>query len=208
MIMKSLNALRSTPATPIRRIIEVHLFDTSTILDATTAPPVPLDQESRLDDDDHVAIKLWLRILTCSNLVEGRIRNNLRRDFDSTLPRFDLLAQLDREDGLKMSELSQRLMVTGGNVTGLADQLEREGWLVREPVENDRRATKLRLTPEGRTRFGQMAAVHEAWVIELFASLGRDEQVLLHRLLGKLKQGLRRPDSPPATDTTDRPETA
>jgi DNA-binding MarR family transcriptional regulator len=177
-------------------------------LDDATPGQAPLDHETRLDADDHVAIKLWLRILTCANLVEGRIRNNLRRDFDSTLPRFDLLAQLDREDGLKMSELSQRLMVTGGNVTGLADQLEREGWLVREAVENDRRATRLRLTVEGRARFAGMAAVHEGWVVGLLASLSRDEQLLLHRLLGKLKLGLRQPAAAADGTPTDQPETA
>ncbi|RPH46205.1 MAG: MarR family transcriptional regulator [Burkholderiales bacterium] len=151
------------------------------------------DHETRLEADDHFALKLWLRILTCSNLIEARIRHNLRRDFECTLPRFDLLAQLDRSEALKMSELSQRLMVTGGNVTGLADQLQDEGWLVREPVEHDRRATRLRLTEAGRERFGGMARTHEDWVVEMLAALSRDEQRLLHGLLGKLKLGLRPP---------------
>jgi DNA-binding MarR family transcriptional regulator len=171
-----------------------------------------LDHETRLEADDHVAVKLWLRILTCANLIEGRIRNNLRREFDSTLPRFDLLAQLERQDGLKMSELSQRLMVTGGNVTGLADQLEREGWLTREAVANDRRATRLKLTPPGRERFADMASTHEAWVVDMLSSLTRDEQVQLHGLLGKLKVGLRQPvagtsgaDTGPARNTEGNP---
>jgi DNA-binding MarR family transcriptional regulator len=150
-----------------------------------------VDHETRLEADDHFALKLWLRILTCSNLIESRIRHHLRRDFDCTLPRFDLLAQLDRADGLKMSELSQRLMVTGGNVTGLADQLQHEGWLVREAVENDRRATRLRLTYAGRERFSGMARTHEGWVVEMLDALTRDEQRQLHVLLGKLKLGLR-----------------
>ena len=150
-----------------------------------------VDHETRLDDEDHFSLKLWLRILTCSNLIESRIRHHLRRDFDCTLPRFDLLAQLDRADGLKMSELSQRLMVTGGNVTGLADQLQHEGWLIREPVENDRRATRLRLTDAGRERFAGMARTHEGWVVEMLGCLSRDEQRQLHLLLGKLKLGLR-----------------
>jgi len=150
-----------------------------------------VDHETRLEPEDHFAVRLWLRMLTCANLIEGRIRNRLRREFDSTLPRFDLLAQLERADGLKMSELSQRLMVTGGNVTGLADQLEREGWLVREAVHNDRRATRLRLTETGRQRFAGMAAIHEQWVVDMLGVLTRDEQQQLHALLGKLKQGLR-----------------
>jgi DNA-binding MarR family transcriptional regulator len=150
-----------------------------------------VDHETRLDDEDHFSLKLWLRILTCSNLIESRIRQHLRHDFDCTLPRFDLLAQLDRVDGLKMSELSQRLMVTGGNVTGLADQLQHEGWLVREPVENDRRATRLRLTGAGRQRFADMARTHEGWVVGMLGCLSRDEQRELHALLAKLKLGLR-----------------
>jgi len=169
-----------------------------------TMDPHAVDHETRLEADDHFALKLWLRILTCSNLIEARIRHNLRRDFDCTLPRFDLLAQLDRADGLKMSELSQRLMVTGGNVTGLADQLQEEGWLVREPVENDRRATRLRLTEAGRERFRQMAHTHEGWVVELLASLSRDEQNRLHALLGTLKLGLR-PAGAPAESAARKP---
>jgi len=166
--------------------------------------PYAVDHETRLEADDHFALKLWLRILTCSNLIEARIRHNLRRDFDCTLPRFDLLAQLDRADGLKMSELSQRLMVTGGNVTGLADQLEDEGWLVREAVENDRRATRLRLTESGRERFRQMAQTHEGWVVGLLATLSRDEQYQLHTLLGALKLGLR-PGGDPAETPARKP---
>ncbi len=167
--------------------------------------PQAVDHETRLEDDDHFALKLWLRILTCSNLIESRIRNNLRRDFECTLPRFDLLAQLERADGLKMSELSQRLMVTGGNVTGLADQLQDEGWLLREPVENDRRATRLRLTRAGRERFAGMAQTHETWVAQMLGALSRDEQQQLHTLLGKLKSGLH---SPPAAANTAAPSPA
>jgi DNA-binding MarR family transcriptional regulator len=158
-----------------------------------TALPAAVDLETRLEADDHFALKLWLRILTCSGLIESRIRNHLRREFDCTLPRFDLLAQLERADGLKMSELSQRLMVTGGNVTGIADPLQLEGWLVREPVENDRRATRLRLTDAGRARFAEMARTHEGWVVGMLGALTRDEQRQLHALLGKPTAGRRPP---------------
>lgn len=165
-----------------------------------------LDHETRIGSDDHFALKLWLRMLTCANLIEKRIRNGLRREFDCTLPRFDLLAQLERDaGGLKMSELSQRLMVTGGNVTGLADQLESEGWLVREAVADDRRATRLKLTPGGRRRFDAMAREHERWVVELLDPLTREEQQTLHRLLGKLKLGLAVDGAGPETPMSSRP---
>lgn len=151
----------------------------------------PLDHETRLQAHDHTALKLWLRLLTCTNLIESSVRQLLRSDFASTLPRFDLLAQLERHpQGLRMSELSQRLMVTSGNITGLADQLEAEGLLSREPVSDDRRSIRLRLSPAGRRRFAEMAAGHERWVVSLFEGLSRHEQGQLLALLGKLKPAL------------------
>jgi DNA-binding MarR family transcriptional regulator len=164
----------------------------------------PLDHETRVQAHDHTALKLWLRLLTCTNLIDGSVRKKLRSEFESTLPRFDLLAQLERHpQGLKMSELSQRLMVTGGNVTGLADQLEAEGWITREPVTDDRRAIRLKLSASGRRRFAEMAADHERWVVSLFGTLSRDEQLQLHALLGKLKPGLVASAQRAAGRTTD-----
>jgi len=155
------------------------------------APPSPPDHETRLQPHDHTALRLWLRLLTCTSLVEASVRQILRTDFDSTLPRFDLLAQLDRHpQGLRMSELSQRLMVTGGNITALADQLEAEGLLHREPVSDDRRAIRLKLSAAGRKRFAEMAAGHERWVVSLLEGLSQNEQRQLLALLAKLKPGL------------------
>ena len=152
------------------------------------------DHETRLHSRDHRALKLWLRLLTCSNLIEGHIRRELRANFNCTLPSFDLLAQLERiPAGLKMSELSRRLMVTSGNVTGLADQLEAEGLIVRDAVINDRRATRLKLTKLGQQRFAAMALVHEGWIVELFGALNRADLEQIYALLGKLKTGLRPP---------------
>jgi DNA-binding MarR family transcriptional regulator len=130
-------------------------------------------------------------MLTCANLIETDIRSSLRIDCDSTLPRFDLLAQLEREpNGLLMKELSKRLMVTSGNITALADQLESEGFIERISVPEDRRATKIKLTVEGKTKFNQMAIVHEQWVVNMFSALDRSEQEQFHGLLGKLKASL------------------
>lgn len=158
----------------------------------------PLDHESRIDDGDHRALKLWLRLLTCSNLVEARVRGRLRSDFSCTLPRFDLVAQLDRHpDGLKMGDLSRRLMVTGGNITGITDQLEADGWVERTGVDSDRRAWRVRLTPSGRKAFRQMAGVHEQWIVELFDRLNVREQAQLFKLLGKLKDTIRASDFAP-----------
>jgi DNA-binding MarR family transcriptional regulator len=147
-----------------------------------------VDLETRLTDDHHQALKLWLRLLSCTNLVESGVRGRLRAEFGITLPRFDLMAQLERNPGgLKMSELSRRMMVSGGNVTGLTDQLEKEGLVTRSDDPEDRRAYTVKLTPAGRALFARMATVHEQWVIELFSGLTASDKAQIYRLLAKLK---------------------
>ncbi len=160
-------------------------------MSAPDTPPSPLDHETRLQAHDHTALRLWLRLLTCTSLIEASVRQILRTEFASTLPRFDLLAQLERHPhGLRMSELSQRLMVSGGNITALADQLEAEGLLRRRPVSDDRRAIRLELSATGRRRFAEMAEGHERRVVSLLDALSHDEQRRLLALLGKLKPHL------------------
>ena len=150
-----------------------------------------IDLETRVSDEHHQSLKLWLRLLACTNLIETEVRGRLRSEFDTTLPRFDLMAQLERHaGGLKMNELSQRLMVTGGNVTGITDQLEAEGLVVRESDPADRRAYTVKLTPAGRRVFARMAAAHEQWVVGLFAGLAAAEKEQVYRLLAKLKLSL------------------
>jgi DNA-binding MarR family transcriptional regulator len=150
-----------------------------------------LDHEARVSASDHAALRLWLRLLTCCSMIEQRIRARLRSTFNMTLPRFDLMAQLERApQGLTMSELSRRLMVTGGNVTGLTDQLVAEGLVQRESVPGDRRACAVRLTAKGRRVFMRMAAAHERWIIELTDGMPAEERETLHRLLGRLKSNV------------------
>jgi len=152
-----------------------------------------LDHETRVGDKDHEALRLWLRLLTCTSLMEASVRGRLRAGFECTLPRFDLMAQLERSpDGLKMGELSRRLMVTGGNVTGITDQLVKEGLVTRDSLPNDRRAFLVRLTPAGRKTFHRMAQEHERWVAGLVSHLSPHDRRQLHGLLGKLKSGLTR----------------
>lgn len=144
--------------------------------------------EARAFEGDHASLKLWLRLLACATQIETEIRRRLRSQFGTTLPRFDYLAQLHRHaDGLRMNELSRHLMVTGGSVTGLTDQLEKDGWVQRESAPDDRRAFVLRLTPPGRAAFERMAAAHEAWVVELLGGLNATERRTLHGLLGRLR---------------------
>jgi DNA-binding MarR family transcriptional regulator len=153
--------------------------------------------EARATESDHASLKLWLRLLACSTQIETEIRRRLRVQFGTTLPRFDYLAQLHRHpEGLRMNELSRHLMVTGGSITGLTDQLEQEGFVQREQASEDRRAFVLRLTPAGRGAFETMAAAHEGWVIELLGGLNRNERHTLHGLLGRLRVTMPKEDKP------------
>ncbi len=113
-----------------------------------------IGKEAGVSGDDHQAIRLWLRLLACSTQIEQQISQRLRTRFGTTLARFDYLAQLNRHpNGLRMKVLSRYLMVTGGNVTGLTDQLVSEGWVQREEDPDDRRALVVRLTPAGVQHF-------------------------------------------------------
>ncbi|WP_395408562.1 MarR family winged helix-turn-helix transcriptional regulator [Pseudoduganella sp. UC29_106] len=155
-----------------------------------------LDLSSRLQDEHHQSLKLWLRMLSCTTRIENEIRSRLRTQFGITLPRFDLMAQLERyPDGLRMGELSKRMMVTGGNVTGITDQLEQEGLVARVPDPNDGRAFSVKLTPTGRTAFSQMALVHERWVAELLQDISTEDKAQLIDLLSQMKGHLNK-DTP------------
>jgi len=163
----------------------------SALASASTSTSTAHDPESRLGDDDHDSLRLWLRLFTCTLLIEKRIRTRLRDDFGTALPRFDLMAQLERHpDGLRMGELSQRLMVTGGNVTGLVDQLVAEGLVTRAPTARDRRALVVKLTARGKEAFDAMAGEHERWIEAMFGGLAPSERTRLHELLGSLKHTL------------------
>ena len=155
---------------------------------ALRSVPLLLDAETRAHDDHHASLRLWLRLFSCAGQIESRIRQKLQFSFNTTLPRFDLMAQLERApEGLKMSELSQRLMVTGGNVTGITDGLEKEGLVLREVDSADRRINRVKLTAEGARQFRRMAAEHEQWIADLFSALSSRQKRHLIALLGELK---------------------
>ena len=150
-----------------------------------------IDLETRVTEEDHTSLKLWLRMLSCTTRIENGIRTRLREQFDVTLPRFDLMAQLQRHpEGLRMGELSRRMMVTGGNITGITDQLEQEKLVVRVPSPSDRRVYSVKLTAAGRRAFAKMAAVHEEWIDDLMSGLSQQEKGKLIALLSQMKQHL------------------
>jgi DNA-binding MarR family transcriptional regulator len=154
-----------------------------------------LDAETKVAEspDDHKdELRLWLRMLACTTLVERDVRRRLRERFNVTLPRFDLMAQLDRAaNGMSLGELSGRMMVTNGNVTGLVERLVAEGVVSRRRAANDRRAHIVRLTDKGRRQFRKMARNHEQWIADLFAGLSRNDVRQLLLLLGKTKSSAR-----------------
>ncbi|HEX3950267.1 MAG TPA: MarR family transcriptional regulator [Steroidobacteraceae bacterium] len=146
-----------------------------------------------MTDDSHESLRLWLRLLTCSHLIENQVRKALAAQFKTTLPRFDLMAQLERaSQGLQMGELSRRMLVTGGNITGIVDQLERAGLIVRTEDPGDRRVYLVKLTKEGRRQFAYMAAEHESWIVRLFAGIPKREQRTLNGSLSRLRAQLTR----------------
>ncbi len=162
------------------------------------------DFETGMTVDDRMEIRVWLRLLACTNRIDQGVRRGLREAFEITLPRFDLLAQLDRApDGLTMGELSRRLMVTNGNVTGLIDRLVGEELVERQPSLSDRRAQMVRLTPAGKSAFDGMTPAHRNLVADYFDGLKRSELRELFTLLGKLKENLEQKER--STEATAAP---
>jgi DNA-binding MarR family transcriptional regulator len=158
-------------------------------------PSAALDAETKIAEapGDHKAeLRLWLRLLATNSLIETEVRRRLREQFEVTLPRFDLMAQLERKPhGITLGELSQRMMVTNGNVTGLVDRLVSEGAITRTRQKSDRRSHIVSMTEKGRKQFARMAKEHENWIAGMFADVSQNEFAALTKLLGKLKASVR-----------------
>jgi DNA-binding MarR family transcriptional regulator len=149
------------------------------------------DYETGLSEDEQLDIRIWLRLLTCANLIERRVRKNLRKKFDTTLPRFDVLAQIDRTpDSQPMRELSRRMMVTNGNITPLVDRLVEDDLIKRDPSPEDRRVQHVSLTKEGKEVLDKMIPAHNSWVNDLMVDLDREDAAALYTLLGNLKKSI------------------
>lgn len=149
------------------------------------------DLETRVAGTSHQDLRLWLRILTIHKLINNEVRRRLREDFGMSLSRFDLLAQLDgAPNGMRMGELSKRLMVTTGNITGLADELEADGLLERLPDPSNRRASLARMTAKGRKAFGAAAKANETWIEDFFSSLSAADKAAMFDILGRQKRSV------------------
>jgi len=153
-----------------------------------------LDAETKVYEapaDHSDELRLWLRLLTCTTLMETEIRRRLRDSFDTTLPRFDLLAQLEKsENGLVLGDLSRRMMVSAGNLTALVERMVASGHVSRTPLPSDRRVQIIALTEFGRNEFRKMADEHAEWISELFGSMSAEECSDLTKRLGVLKKSI------------------
>ncbi len=144
------------------------------------------EASSAVEPTSKTRLRLWLRLLKLSSGIEAELRRRLRDEHDTTLPRFDVMAALSRHpDGLKMSELSDYLKVSNGNVTGIVDRLTEEGLALRVAIPGDRRAQLARLTPKGQAAFAVLAEHHEAWVDGLLGGLSTQETEMFAELLNK-----------------------
>ena len=156
---------------------------------------VPLDAETKVAErpsDHKLELRLWLRMLTCSTVIQSEIRRRLHAQFGVTLPRFDLMAQLEKApDGLTLGQLSRRMMVSNGNVTGLVERLSRDGLLERRTNAADGRSVLVALTKEGRAGFAAMAEAHGEWIAEFFREISDAEIERLMTLLGRSKDSVR-----------------
>lgn len=147
-----------------------------------------IDQKSSDQSSNHLSVRTWLRLYACSNMIEQQIQQKLRSQYGTTLARFDFLAQLVRQPlGMKMNVLSKKLMVSGGNITGLTDQLVKEGLVIRQDDPNDRRSYLLICTEKGQRDFAEMAKSHEVWISELMKELDMKQIEQLYTSLDHLK---------------------
>lgn len=169
--------------------MSARLAPAADTMDAETRLAVAHDAAA---PDHRDELRVWLRLLTCTTLVEGEVRSRLRARFDVTLPRFDLMAQLEKApEGLTLGDLSRRMMVSNGNITGLVERLVDSGHIVRVPHPTDRRIAYVKLTEAGHAAFAEMAREHAEWIAHLFAGVPAPELRTLLRLLGDLKQSVR-----------------
>jgi DNA-binding MarR family transcriptional regulator len=160
---------------------------------ALTSPPPSStpNSETQNEDEHQQELRIWLRLFASTTLIENEIRSRLREHFAFTLPRFDLLAQLDRaQDGLSLGEVSRRLMVSAANITAIVEKLVEDGYITRLPSQTDRRAQIIRMTHAGRSAFRTMAKTHSQWITEFLSDLSADQMSQLNAVLTHLKHTL------------------
>lgn len=163
-------------------------------VDGPVATPVGwLENEGPDQDERKQKLRIWLRLLASTTMIENEIRSRLREQFAFTLPRFDLLAQLDRaEEGLSLGEVSRRLMVSAANITAIVEKLVEDGYITRVQSQTDRRAQIIRMTHAGRSAFRTMARAHSEWISEFFSELPPDDLAQINSVLTQLKHSVQK----------------
>ena len=143
-----------------------------------------------------MALRIWLRLLTSAQLIEQQVRGRFRTEFDTTFPRFDVMAALARDpDGQTMGDISDWLLVSSGNITGIISRLEKDGMVTRTRSAGDRRTHLVRLSRKGREEFERMSSAHEKWIKNLLSGMTRKEMATLDELLTKVKVSLAEEDA-------------
>ena len=151
--------------------------------------PIPEKHDGELGDRS--SVRIWLRLLSCTMTIEKIVQRRLVEQFETTLPRFDVLAALERRpDGMTMGELSRALLVSNGNVTAIVRKLTEDGHVSTETLQADRRTSIVRLSAAGRRHFAALSKAHHDWVDELLAGLNPPERETLYTALGQLKLSL------------------
>lgn len=157
-------------------------------LDKASSPPGTAGENDAPEVNNRTPIRLWLRLLACTSMIEAELRRQFRTEFDFTIPRFDVLAQLDREPGgLVLGELPKRLMISAGSLTPIIDRLVSDGFITRTPSNLDRRVQIVCLTIEGRKSFRRMARKHGTWLSSLLEGLSQDQLDEMIKQLDTLK---------------------
>ncbi|MCG7521990.1 MarR family winged helix-turn-helix transcriptional regulator [Ruegeria sp. Ofav3-42] len=145
-----------------------------------------------MSDKDELArrrLRAWIRLLRATRATENHLREFLRTQHDTTLPRFDVAAALYRHNKpMKMSELGKLLLVSNGNVTAIVERMESDGLAKRWQSPDDRRSVLVALTDSGRNKFEDMARAHEAEVNALFSGLDDSDLDMVRDLLHKVER--------------------
>lgn len=165
--------------------------------ESKSKPPAQIREKHDGALPGRLDLRVWLRLLSCSTVIEKRIRRRFISEFDTTLPRFDVMATLARHpEGISMGDLSRALLVSNGNVTALIRQLEADGFATSQAAPEDRRSLMVALTERGKRHFADLADAHRQWISRMFAGMSEDDQGALHALLATLKRSIAADDSP------------
>lgn len=156
-----------------------------------TTPGAAMQEKHGGGQSGPLDVRVWLRMLSCTMTIEKQLRRRFTDQYDTTLPRFDVMASLNRHpEGQTMGRLSRALLVSNGNVTSIVRQLQEQGLVDTRPDPEDRRSSIASLSAEGKARFDELAAAHHAWIGQALAGLKPESQVALYDLLAEMKASI------------------